>query len=178
MVPGALALLLAAGCAAGGGGESRVPPGERDLYRRAQRAYDGAPPVVPHAVRALQRQDCLNCHRNGLRLPEALAPRTPHPEWTACLQCHVEQPGRDHGIAANSFEGLRWPARGSRAFRRAPPTIPHPLDSRRNCLGCHGELGGSPIMTPHPDRVNCSQCHVPMRQGVEPWRGSSFKGDS
>jgi cytochrome c-type protein NapB len=163
--------LAGAGCASGAG----TGP-DRRAYRRVQRAYDGAPPVIPHAVEALQRQDCLACHAEGLLLPDGgLAPRTPHPENVNCRQCHVEQPGRGDGLAANRFAGLRYPGRGTRAYAGAPPTIPHPLAGRRNCLGCHGDLGGSPIRTPHPDRVNCAQCHVPQAD-VPAWRANVFQG--
>ena len=34
---------------------------DRAAYRRAHRAYDGAPPAIPHAVRALSRQNCRIC---------------------------------------------------------------------------------------------------------------------
>lgn len=60
----------------------------------------------------------------------------------------------------------------NRAFPGAPPTIPHALNNDRNmggnaCLKCH-ENGGfvskfeayAPV-TPHPEMVNCRQCHVP-----------------
>ena len=151
----------------------------RAAYRRVQRAYDGAPPVIPHAVRALQRQDCLACHAEGMDLGEGvLAPRTPHPEQTQCAQCHVEQPGRGDGLAANRFAGWREPERGTRSYDGAPPTVPHALHTRGHCLGCHGELGGSPIRTPHPDRVNCRQCHVEMRPETAPWRINTFAGGS
>lgn len=58
-----------------------------------------------------------------------------------------------------------------RAFHGAPPYIPHNVDSERamgqnKCLQCH-EKGGfvykwnayTPIV-PHPEKVNCRQCHV------------------
>ncbi|BDD06060.1 hypothetical protein [Aureibacter tunicatorum] len=59
----------------------------------------------------------------------------------------------------------------NKAFHGAPPTIPHPiLDPKtmggKGCLQCH-QNGGfvaefktfAPI-TPHPEMVNCRQCHV------------------
>jgi cytochrome c-type protein NapB len=62
----------------------------------------------------------------------------------------------------------------NRAYHGAPPTIPHKVDSERNmgdnsCLKCH-ENGGfvekfkayTPV-TPHPELVNCRQCHVPQK---------------
>ena len=61
----------------------------------------------------------------------------------------------------------------NRAFYGAPPSIPHAVEERNmganSCLKCH-ENGGfvdklnaySPI-TPHPEKVNCRQCHVPQK---------------
>jgi len=62
----------------------------------------------------------------------------------------------------------------NRAFHGAPPSIPHTVSSERNmggssCLKCH-ENGGfvtkynayAPV-TPHPEKVNCRQCHVPQK---------------
>jgi len=61
----------------------------------------------------------------------------------------------------------------NRAFYGAPPSIPHEVEERNmganSCLKCH-ENGGfvdklnaySPI-TPHPEKENCRQCHVPQK---------------
>lgn len=59
----------------------------------------------------------------------------------------------------------------NRAFYGAPPSVPHPVNDDRNlggnsCLKCH-ENGGfveklnayTPV-TPHPEMINCRQCHV------------------
>jgi cytochrome c-type protein NapB len=154
-----------------------APDAERAAYRAAQRAFEGAPPVIPHPVRALNRQDCLSCHKDGMELPgEGVVPRTPHPENRLCEQCHVEQLVPGGGLARNSFVGLRYAERGERAYRGAPPTIPHLLSTRQNCLGCHGAYGGSPIRSPHPDRVNCMQCHVAPLPLVPVWRENRFGG--
>lgn len=61
----------------------------------------------------------------------------------------------------------------NRAFHGAPPSIPHPVTNELNmgdksCLKCH-ENGGfvakfnayTPVV-PHPEKVNCRQCHVPQ----------------
>ncbi len=134
----------------------------RTAERRLQRAFDGAPPVIPHAVRSLQRQECLSCHGEGLRVhEEGLAPSTPHPERILCRQCHAERLVSGEGPSLNTFRGLRNPARGKRDSDGAPPAVPHELVERRNCLGCHGDLGGSPIVSPHADRSVCLQCHRP-----------------
>ena len=59
----------------------------------------------------------------------------------------------------------------NRAFYGAPPSIPHAVEERNmganSCLKCH-ENGGfvnkynsyAPV-TPHPEKINCRQCHVP-----------------
>ena len=59
----------------------------------------------------------------------------------------------------------------NRAYHGAPPSIPHPVDERQNvgdnsCLKCHINGGFvekydayTPV-TPHPELVNCKQCHV------------------
>jgi len=63
----------------------------------------------------------------------------------------------------------------NRAFHGAPPSIPHEVSSgersmgENNCLKCH-ENGGyvekfkayTPV-TPHPEKINCRQCHVPQK---------------
>jgi cytochrome c-type protein NapB len=143
----------------GSGPEARA---ERQTYRREHRPYDGSPPIVPHAVKALGRQDCLSCHRTGLG-PTAdkgqPAPRTPHPHLVNCQQCHVERQTEERG-PKNGFAGMRNPPRGTRRYAGAPPTIPHRVFMREVCVACHGDTGGSPIRSPHPDRVNCRQCHV------------------
>lgn len=175
MLLAALALATAlVGCA--GERDSGARTGEvRTRYRRVQREYDGAPAVVPHQVRALGRQDCLNCHREGMDLgPEGMAPRTPHPERVNCQQCHVEQVEPNEAFVATRFVGLRFPAAGTRAYPGAPPTMPHPRNGRETCIGCHGERGGSPIRTPHPDRVNCLQCHVEQAPGEAPFQANTF----
>ncbi len=54
---------------------------------RLPRAYEGAPPLIPHDVEA-RKGICLACHGTG----EGGAPLTPHPTRTHfCLQCHVGQ---------------------------------------------------------------------------------------
>lgn len=162
MRPLALAGVVVLTAIAGARGGGEAPQGDtRVRYQRSHREYDGAPPVIPHAVRALGREDCLGCHGEGMDLGEdGLVPRTPHPERVNCQQCHVEQVEPEARFVPNTFVGARHPRHGTRAYPGAPPTLPHPRNGRENCLGCHGTNGGSPIPTPHADRVNCLQCHV------------------
>ncbi|MGG6232394.1 nitrate reductase cytochrome c-type subunit [Tenacibaculum sp. SDUM215027] len=72
----------------------------------------------------------------------------------------------------------------NRAFYGAPPSIPHEVASERNmgensCLKCH-ENGGfvtkfeayAPV-TPHPEMINCRQCHVPQKAQTL-FKGTNF----
>ena len=73
----------------------------------------------------------------------------------------------------------------NKAFHGAPPSIPHVVEDERNmggnaCLKCH-ENGGfvekfqayTPV-TPHPEMVNCRQCHVPQHtNGL--FKGTDFQ---
>ena len=72
----------------------------------------------------------------------------------------------------------------NRAYYGAPPYIPHEVTEERNmggnsCLKCH-ENGGyaakfkmyTPV-TPHPEMVNCRQCHVPQ-QTKTAFKGTNF----
>ncbi len=47
----------------------------------------------------------------------------------------------------------------------SPPTIPHEVgetDNQEVCLGCHAEPDSGAPPTPHPQFINCRQCHVPQ----------------
>jgi cytochrome c-type protein NapB len=137
--------------------------GERALGR----AYDGAPPTIPHdaAIGA-----CATCHdADGTAIAGVgVAPASPHPVETMagamqrCRQCHVPV-ATGALLVASRFTGLAqgpWP--GSRAMPGAPPTIPHTLLLRGECLSCHAGPGArAEVRTTHPERVRCRQCHVP-----------------
>lgn len=73
----------------------------------------------------------------------------------------------------------------NRAYPGAPPTIPHPVLSPigiggKNCLQCHQQGGYTPQfkawapVTPHPEWLNCVQCHVPERT-AEAFRESAWQ---
>lgn len=71
-----------------------------------------------------------------------------------------------------------------RAYPGAPPYIPHPLADAtsyggQTCLACHADGGWveklkafAPV-TPHPDLINCMQCHV-GDTGAALFRQSTF----
>lgn len=136
--------------------------------RRALRAYEGAPPRVPHAV-TQQTVDCAGCHTAGGVIAGKVAPKMSHPPYPTCTQCHVpvanprpESPDVPPATAVEStFVGLAGPGHGTRAWPGAPPTIPHTTLMRSDCSSCHGTSGKQGLRTPHPFQVSCTQCHVP-----------------
>lgn len=156
------------------------------------RSYPGAPPRVPHGLTAAEFRTnrCNTCHERGGYSQRfgAYAPVNPHPEWTACLQCHAtnsvlvgvpfpQASGNDacrqcHSGAPSRFEeaGLNWKTTAFPAVsqdRSAVPAIPHDLQTRGNCLTCHFGPGAvAEIRAAHPERTNCRQCHVSVDPGV------------
>lgn len=73
----------------------------------------------------------------------------------------------------------------NRAYHGAPPSIPHPVKDTRSmggntCLQCH-QNGGfvakfnafAPV-TPHPEKVNCKQCHVEQNTQTL-FKGTNFE---
>jgi len=146
------------------------------ISQRAQRrAFDGAPPVVPHAIDQQNASSCLVCHEEGLRVGEVVAPRMSHETYANCTQCHVESTNRalpptgaSHA-PANGFSGLAAPGPGERAWPSAPPVIPHTTWMRENCTSCHGVLAPEGMRASHPLRENCVQCHAPSAE-LDQWR--------
>lgn len=140
---------------------------EQSLLQRSQeRAYDGAPPVIPHVVEQRSSDACRSCHKVGVQIGEVMAGRIPHFEMTECQQCHVAASPLEQTVVLTTslFEGSRAPAEGDRAWPGAPPVIPHATWMRDNCLACHGPTGRAGLQTTHPERVNCTQCHAPSAQ--------------
>lgn len=135
-----------------------------EYYSRRQ--YPGAPPYVPHKVEEadLAPVDCLACHAKGGWTEELKrhTPITPHPEQTACRQCHIMQ------TDSKLFVDIDWmsvmtPRLGRSELPGAPPHIPHELQMRGNCIACHVGPGAvASIRVEHPSRGNCRQCHVPQ----------------
>ncbi|MDP2304709.1 MAG: multiheme c-type cytochrome [Pseudomonadota bacterium] len=141
-----------------------------DLAARAsRRAYDGAPPRIPHAVRQDAAPECLACHEDGLRLRGLLATPMSHTSYASCTQCHVVQeapmPGGadlppDPRVVGNTFVGVASPTAGPRAWSVAPPQIPHRTWMREQCDSCHGVNGRDALRSTHPSRASCEQCHA------------------
>lgn len=152
---------------------TNVTEAERALAlreRTARRAFDGAPPVVPHPIAQDSAAACLACHGPGLVIKDKVASKMSHALHVSCTQCHVPSVGPripvqetalSKPLTENQFAGLTAPLQGQRAWPQAPPTIPHSTLMRSDCLSCHGPQGLFGLRTPHPDRQSCLQCHVP-----------------
>lgn len=126
--------------------------------RAKNRAYDGAPPTIPHPVEAQSAAACLACHRDGIKVGDRVASAMSHAHFSNCTQCHVAQ---STAPFANEFAGLYRAGPGTRASPGAPPTIPHSTWMRENCTSCHGLVTRPGIRTTHPWLTNCTQCHAP-----------------
>ncbi len=136
--------------------------------RAENRAYDGAPPTIPHPIRQDSAAECLACHEDGMQLRGRTASPMSHTSLASCTQCHVvsgaPMPGEllppDATAAANRFVGLESPEQGERAWSIAPPEVPHRLQMRERCESCHGPGGRDAMRSTHPDRQSCEQCHA------------------
>lgn len=138
--------------------------------RATNRAFDGAPPTVPHPTIQTESPDCLVCHEKGLQIRGRIASPISHNIMHNCTQCHTTSHRQDPAVEPflsddnisweNSFEGRQATIEGRREFTIGPPQIPHTTLMRERCDSCHGLNGSLAIRTPHPDRFNCQQCHV------------------
>jgi len=159
-----------------------LPHSEHDLYakitlsesaklassklRASRRAFNGAPPVIPHPAENTTDAACYACHGNGVTLTGMKASVMSHPFLGNCVQCHAPMapaPFRSIDTTVDtSFVGLPAPQQGKRASLGAPPTIPHSRWMRDNCHACHGGPDGwAGMESTHPWRTNCTQCHAP-----------------
>jgi nitrate reductase (cytochrome), electron transfer subunit len=151
------------------------PPSEAEreqarLARATNRAYDGAPPTIPHPIEQVSSASCLACHGEGLRVKDRTAAKISHPHWSNCTQCHAPSSGVPFDstlarpLADNHFRGSQAPGPGARAHEGAPPQIPHTIWMRNDCASCHGPKGSPALRTTHPERPNCMQCHAPAAE--------------
>ncbi|MGC4118667.1 MAG: hypothetical protein QM765_29735 [Myxococcales bacterium] len=137
--------------------------------RAQRRAFDGAPPSVPHSVDELSSFACTGCHVKGMAIEGRIAPVMSHPVYQNCLQCHAPsfgRPAQPWDRAQTTFDALPSAGRGERAWPGAPPAMPHQTWMRQDCTSCHGLTGLPGLRTPHPERFNCQQCHA-QRAGAE-----------
>ncbi len=132
--------------------------------RSERRAFNGAPPIIPHTVEQLSNAQCMLCHGAGFAIEDSVARAASHPHYANCTQCHAP-PGAplfEPTLAVvNFFDGVDAPFEGERAWPGAPPTIPHSTWMRNNCNSCHGPEGWLGMESTHPWRTSCLQCHAP-----------------
>jgi hypothetical protein len=169
----ALVALVAAGCS----DPDKVPVPDRDgavkstaAVRAERRAYDGAPPTVPHENFGAA---CTACHdgRGQSVSGVGFAPASPHDNTAKvggtvrCRQCHVFVT-TDGLFVDSEYEGIPQDlSAGDRATAGAPPRIPHRILMRENCVACHDGPGArEEARTTHPERTRCRQCHVPVTE--------------
>jgi cytochrome c-type protein NapB len=140
---------------------------EAVAVRGAGRAYDGAPPTIPHAIDQRGAPACLACHENGMSVEGKVAPVMSHASFSSCLQCHTSREAGPPGAllapsidTSSSFAGLVAAGRGERAWPGAPPQMPHRSFMRERCVSCHG-VWATGLASSHPHRQNCRQCHEP-----------------
>lgn len=139
--------------------------------RKERRAFDGAPPTVPHEINQMSSASCIVCHGEDatLLVGDKRPARISHPYYANCTQCHVPADGLrklteaeiSRLMVVSEFKGREPAGLGTRAYAGAPPTVPHPLWMRQNCMSCHGPDREHAITTSHPSRQNCLQCHAP-----------------
>lgn len=138
--------------------------------RAKRRAFEGAPPTIPHPVGQGSAVACLACHDHGLSIGAAVAPPWSHGRYTMCTQCHLAEVApvwaaqKETAIgaraAANTFSPLRGAKKRSyRAYTESAPVIGHTTWMRERCSSCHGPYGRPGLQTSHPERQNCLQCH-------------------
>lgn len=147
-------------------GDSRSAVAPLSDLRAERRAFDGAPPVIPHPPLG---GTCTQCHAEQARnLPGVgIAPPNPHLQTPGlsvaarCQQCHVFKT-TDSVLVASTFQPLKQVhRRGTRLYPGAPPTVPHPLFMREDCNACHdGPTARPEIRCSHPERRHCLQCHA------------------
>lgn len=118
-----------------------------------------APPVIPHPLE--KGTTCTDCHG----VAGSGAPALPHRMIANCQACHIQQTNAKP-FKGNAFKAAPEPPGANRArYAGAPPAIPHHTLMREVCVACHGKEPRHGAKNPHPDRPNCTQCHLPSGAG-------------
>ena len=81
--------------------------------------------------------------------------------------------GGDAGYFQNYTRSeLRW-------YAYAPPLIPHVVMNKA-CLDCHQNglvvSGRTAPVTPHPEWINCQQCHIRADASIPLFKANRFRG--
>lgn len=150
-----LSLLATLSLAAAAG--PRATPKAGPPFERQMTPY--APPIIPHPVEV--GTACTDCHG----VDGSGAPALPHRLIPNCQACHIEQKAVKP-FKGNAFKaGPERPGPNRARYAGAPPAIPHHTLMREVCVACHGKEPRHGAKNPHPDRPNCTQCHLPSGAG-------------
>lgn len=157
-------LVASGGC--GDGGTAVTVVATSSTVRASRRAFEGAPPVIPHPQQA---GACIQCHSStGESIPGmGIAPANPHLQTAGigahgrCRQCHIFARTSDQFRESDFIAATAGMTRGERGQPLAPPTIPHRLFMHEDCNACHrGPAARPEVLCRHTERVRCQQCHV------------------
>lgn len=131
------------------------------ISRNMLRAYEGAPPRIPHGTKGqIAQAECLNCHSVGT----GHGPNVLHAHLSNCTQCHVSIK-TSVLFKANDFSPLRQRSVKRESNPIGPPYIPHRIQNRKNCNICHTAAGAKEELIPrHGELDNCLQCHVKRQE--------------
>ena len=142
--------------------------------RSLHRAYDGAPPTIPHPVDGKSTFECLACHEKGAIVVRQACSRH---EPRASRQLHAVPCGCGRpAVAATTASRVELVRRADRVEQRrarvAGFTSQNPASTvmRTECGACHGVAGELALRTSHPMQANvsarewresCPHCHLP-----------------
>ena len=76
--------------------EVKVTPEQKAFalaLREQNRAFNGAPPTVPHPIDQMSTQTCMACHGEGMKTESLRISKMSHQFLENCTQCHVENGG-------------------------------------------------------------------------------------
>lgn len=168
-------------------GENKEANAEAYPGQSQSRAYEDAPPQIPHDIKDFRItrsvNPCLNCHLDFYEVPLShfLNEHTNQQKYGEvtgirynCIQCHLPK---------NSF-GMKKKIdlKSPRPYENAPPAIPHLLidieisKTKNSCLKCHLadksiRPSSSHFINEHTGeekqnqvigtKYNCLQCHLP-----------------
>jgi 5-methylcytosine-specific restriction endonuclease McrA len=135
--------------------------------RALNRAFKGAPPVIPHRVNQQDPAGCMSCHDEGKILGDHVAAIIPHNFRPNCTQCHVESRYGSVPTLPEVAEAAVVPVLGIKAdFVVQPLNFSHKrhaqADVELDCKDCHKKVYDTPYAT-FPKWTVCKQCHEDLK---------------